>query len=337
MRKELAALVVCTAVSGTAMGQDFFRGRVVAGVENAGIVVNLERQNGQILAQAMTDSRGAFTFSDPLSAETNDSYAFLVVEAEGFQEYRQRLARTDIQGGGLFTIYLEPERGAAAGAGGGAIDVGQLLAEIPEEAREEYERALEDIADEDHDDAVERLERAVELAPDFYDAWIDLGGQLNALENYDDAKGAYESARDLNPNGALAYVNLGALYYQEGERHAAEENAVEAMGTFFEAHAALERAVELDPVSVEGRFYMGATLYRLAEFEQAAAQLQAAVDIGDGYPQARLMLINVYNRQRLYDRALEQANLFIDENPDAPERDAIERVRGQLEAALQGR
>ena len=337
MRNVIVAVTACAAAMGTALGQDFFRGRVVADVERAGIVVTLERQNGQIVAQAMTDGRGAFTFSDALAAETIDNYAFLVVDEEGFEPYRQRLARTDIQGGGLFTIYLAPEGAAAGGAAGNAVDVRQLLADIPDEALEEYERALEDIDDEDHADAVERLERAVELAPEFYDAWIDLGGQLNVIERYDDAKRAYERAGEVNPNGALAHVNLGVIYYQEGERHAADENVVEAMGTFAEAYASLELALELDPVSVQGRFYMGATLYRLAEFDQAEAQLQAAVELGGGHAESRLMLINVYNRQGRYDRALEQANLFLDENPDAPQRGSIERVREQLQAVVDGR
>ena len=46
------------------------------------------------------------------------------------------------------------------------------------------------------------------------------------------------------------------------------------------------------------------------------------------------MLINVYARQNRLDAALEQAVAFIDENPDARERTAIEQVREQIETAL---
>lgn len=336
MRKTIVFIAVMALWAGQSVAQDTFGGRVVAGVESSGIMVTLERQSGQILVQAFTDSRGAFRFQNVSAADqSNDTYVYLVVEEEGFRPYRERLDGRQVRGGGMFTIYLEPE-GAAPGANDGtAVDVRQLLAEIPEDALEEYERALEDAEDGDHDDAADRLERAVEIAPDYYDAWIDLGGQYNALERFDDAKRAYEQAVAVNPTGALAHVNLGALYYQEGQRHAVAENAIEALGTFAEAQASLETAIELDPVSVAGHFYLGATYYRMTRVDEAESELQLAIDIAGQHAQSRLMLINVYARQQRYADALEQANAFIDENPDAPERETIERVQSQLEAALE--
>jgi len=188
--------------------------------------------------------------------------------------------------------------------------------------------------DGDHDDAAERLERVVELAPDFYDAWIDLGGQYDAMEEFDDAKAAYEQAAEVDPNGSVAHLNLGALYYQEGERHAASENAIEAMGTFAEARVSLVRAIELSPFSAEARFYLGATLYRLVLPVESESMLLSVFDLEPEHAQARLMLINLYARIQRYEDALEQADAFLDEHDDAPERDAIERVKSQLEGAL---
>jgi len=42
----------------------------------------------------------------------------------------------------------------------------------------------------------------------------------------------------------------------------------------------------------------------------------------------------VYTRQNRYLAALEQTAIFLENHPDAPERESIERVRLQLEAAL---
>jgi tetratricopeptide (TPR) repeat protein len=332
-----AVAAMAAAIAPAATAQNTFGGRVVAaGAEASEVLVSLERQNGQIVAQAFTDSRGTFRFNDISAADqTNDRYVYLVVEEEGFKPYRERLDGTLVRGGGggVFTIYLE-FGDSTAGGGGTAVDVRQLQAEIPDEAVREYERAQEDTRDGDHEDAAERLERAVELAPDYYDAWIDLGGQYDAIGRLDDAKAAYERAAEVNPGGALARLNLGALHYQEGERRAAAGNAVEAMGSFAEARTRLEEAVRLDPTSASGRFYLGAAMYRLTLYPDAEAALTAAIQIDEGYPQARLLLINVYTRQQRYDAALEQATAFIEENPNAPERPAIERVKSQIEAAL---
>jgi uncharacterized protein involved in exopolysaccharide biosynthesis len=62
--------------------------------------------------------------------------------------------------------------------------------------------------------------------------------------------------------------------------------------------------------------------------------LRSAIALDAAYVDAQLMLINVFARQRRYDAALEQAVAFLEDHPDAPEREAIERVRSQIEAAL---
>jgi lipopolysaccharide biosynthesis regulator YciM len=92
--------------------------------------------------------------------------------------------------------------------------------------------------------------------------------------------------------------------------------------------------VELDPFSVESRFFLGAAYYRLNLYDRAEELLQVAMDLDEGNTDAQLLLINVYARQARYEPALELANAFLEAHPDAPERDAIERVRSQLEDAL---
>ena len=333
MRKLIMIVAVWTIWTGAALAQNTFGGRVVAGVETSGIVVSMVKQNAQIIAQVFTDSRGAFRFQDAFAEQLQDDYVYLEIEHEGFKPFRERVDAQQIRGGGLFTFYLEPEDTGIEG-GASTIDLRQLLATIPEEAREEYEGALEDVENGDHDSAVERLQSVVALSPDFYDAWIDLGGQYDALGEIGAAKATYEHATEVDPNGSVAHLNLGALYYQEGERHAATENAIEAMGSFVEARGSLRRAVELSPLSPDARFYLGATLYRLNLYDESESFLLSVFDMDPEHAQARLMLINVYARIRRYEDALEQATAFLDENDDAPERDAIERVKTQLEGAL---
>ena len=124
---------------------------------------------------------------------------------------------------------------------------------------------------------------------------------------------------------------MGALHYQEGERQGQEENGQEATAALVRAETSLTRALELDPRSVEGHFYLGATFYRLNQYGSAEFELLEAIDIAGQHALSRLTLINVYARVQRYDLALEQATAFLDEHPDAPEREAIERVQLQLE------
>lgn len=61
--------------------------------------------------------------------------------------------------------------------------------------------------------ALYNYQKAVEAAPDFYDAWIELGN-LNAALNNDLAQQYYQNALDLDTNNTHALYIL-AYYYQE--------------------------------------------------------------------------------------------------------------------------
>ena len=333
LRNAVGLAAVWIMLAATAVAQ--LQGRVVmSGAERSDVVVTLQTLNGQIIHQTFTSSRGNFRVEGVGVSSANPMY--LVIEEEGYKPYRQRIIASDIRGSGTFTIYLEPVDDGVTRTGdsdGTLVDVGQLQVEIPAEALEEYDAAIEDSADGNYERAIERLELALEMAPEFYDAWINLGGLYDRLGRYEDAKTAYMKASETNPAGTLALRNLGAMYYQQGEREMAAEN-VAAFGTFSIAEEWLRKAVELNPVSPEARSFLGATLYRMTRYPEAQEMLQSAVALDENQVDARLMLINVFARQNQYPAALEQAVIFLENYPDRPERAAIERVRSQLEDAL---
>ena len=339
MRNVVTLIAVWIALTGAAAAQ--IQGRVImSGAERSDILVSLETHNGQIVHQAFTSVRGNF-FLDGVSLFSlrSDNPMYLVVNEEGYKPYRRRVLQMDLRGGGLVeSIYLEPEdvqvRTPNDADGAFTVDVQQLQADIPDNAVREFQIALEESGNGDYDRAIERLERAVELAPDYYVAWIDLGGHYDRLGRYEDAKSAYLEASDVNSGGALAPLNLGALYYQQGDRERAD-GIPEAFETFSLAREWLEQSIQLNPTSATARFYLGATLYRLELYDESEEILLGAITTDEGYAvEARSMLINVYTRQSRYGAALEQAVAFLEKHPDAPEREAIERVRSQLEAAL---
>jgi tetratricopeptide (TPR) repeat protein len=334
LRAALGIIAVWLVMAGTAAAQ--FRGRVVmSGAERSDVLVSLQTLNGQIVHQAFTSSRGDFLLEGAGVSSANPM--FVVVDEEGYKVFRYRLREFDLRGGTPFTIYLEPEDIEVTSTGGAEglliADVRQLQAQIPAAALRDYGDAMEESADGNYDRAVELLERAIELAPDYYDAWIGLGGQYDRLGRYEDAKAAYLEASEVNPAGTLGLLNLGALYYQQGERERAEED-LQALGTFYLAEEWLRKAVDINPASAEARFYLGAALYRMDLFTEAEEELQNAIALDEDNADVRLLLINVYTRQSRYPEALEQAAAFLENNPGAPERATIERVRSQIEDAL---
>lgn len=56
--------------------------------------------------------------------------------------------------------------------------------------------------------AIEKLEEATVLAPDFYDAWNNLGAAFGSAGRHKDAYGAYAMAHRLNPNSVFPLFGL---------------------------------------------------------------------------------------------------------------------------------
>ncbi len=66
-------------------------------------------------------------------------------------------------------------------------------------------------------EAFTSFERATDLNPGFYPAWLRQGLSLNALEQYEDAKVAFNTAKELNPQDPYVWLNLGIALEELGE------------------------------------------------------------------------------------------------------------------------
>ncbi len=332
MRRALLAVIVWLTLTSWGEAQVIGSVNLTSGGDPGIVFVHVEDIDARILDSVFTDVKGRFRIE---GIPINNRRMYLVIEEDGFKPIREEL-NLNQRRGALTIVYLEPEVDQNAGADGEGrvVDVQQLLANIPEEAREEYAKALEESQDGNHDEAIEHLEKAVELAPDYYDAWIDLGIEYVELGRFRDGEAAYGEALQSNPNGDLAMLNLGVLYYKEGEIQSAQNEDSEAGQSFEKARSSLEESIRLSPSSVPARFYLGTTLYKLGSYEEAEENLRAVQEIDASHAQTRLTLLNVYARQARYEAALEQADAFLEENPSSPQRPAIERVKSQIEAAL---
>jgi Flp pilus assembly protein TadD len=310
-------------------------GRLIAdpGFDFPMVEVRFEYDGGQPVGFAYANSSGEFTFqSQGLQTDQN---VYVVVNVEGYKPHRQRLDGLGPYGfGGILTIFLEHENVVRVGKSGAAIvDVKQLRAHVPGKAVDEYEKALKDSSKGNSGSAVERLERAVKLAPDFYEAQNSLGIQYLKLQKYEEAEAALLRAKNLSPKAADPLINLGMLYYQRGETLSDSGKPEEAGTTFQKATQFLEESVQRSPLSPLANSYLGAALYKTGAYERAETTLNKALELDDQQHDARLMLINVYVKQTRYEDALAQIKTYIAKNPKAPQRAALERIQAQIEKA----
>lgn len=58
--------------------------------------------------------------------------------------------------------------------------------------------------------------QAVQIDPNFLDAYINLGNVLKEARIFDRAVTAYLRALTINPNHAIVHGNLACVYYEQG-------------------------------------------------------------------------------------------------------------------------
>ena len=98
---------------------------------------------------------------------------------------------------------------------GAMVSVKELA--IPERARREYEEAVERLARRDVDGAVAHFKRAVEPAPQFPEAWNDLGTIAYQSRDYSSAENCFRKALAADPKSFQPLVNLGGVCINLGK------------------------------------------------------------------------------------------------------------------------
>ena len=92
-------------------------------------------------------------------------------------------------------------------------------------AEEWFEIGLEcDSNPDTFEKAAEAYRRALELAPEWIEAHINLGTTLYQLERMEESRSVFAAAAALAPNNALVHFNLGCVLEQLGQADAAIEH-----------------------------------------------------------------------------------------------------------------
>jgi predicted O-linked N-acetylglucosamine transferase (SPINDLY family) len=128
--------------------------------------------------------------------------------------------------------------------------------------------------------AIEAFRKAIELRPDFVEAWNNLGNALKQSGKLAEAVPAYQRAIALRPGDAEAYFNLGNTF-----------GLVEQMG---EAIAAYRRAIAVRPDAGYVYANLGNALRESGELDEAIACYRRAVELEQNRIAAGNLLYTLY-------------------------------------------
>jgi|GEM_PF-758855 len=151
-------------------------------------------------------------------------------------------------------------------------------------------------------EALELLERGIELDPDLPGLYTERGGAKAGLGRIEEALADLEHAIELDPRDDLAYALRGVIRSSAGDHQA--------------ALADLERALELEPTRVMARTHLGACQFELGWFEDAIASLDQALILEPTRTDALVLRGRAHTQLKRYDQAIADYDRAIEIDPE---------------------
>jgi tetratricopeptide (TPR) repeat protein len=273
----------------------------------------------------LADDTGAFSFRR-ISA---GSY---VVNVDGGSEYEPVNEQVEVvdastaRGAALgstfnLQIQLRPKATSSAGAKAGVVNA--ALAGVPKPAADLYEKASESLRAGDALKAVDQLQQAVTLYPEFSLALNELGVIYQQLGQIDKAVEALRAAVNVAPEVFEIRLNLGLVLLKSQQ--------------FSDAEVQLRRAIEKRDSSTQAHLYRGKALIQLQQYADAEKELQRVIKLGgNDVPMAYRFLGALYNERGESQLAIEALEKYLSLEPKAKDagavRDIIKKNRARLPA-----
>ncbi|NCR16547.1 MAG: tetratricopeptide repeat protein [Microcystis aeruginosa LL13-03] len=135
-----------------------------------------------------------------------------------------------------------------------------------------HEKGLIHAMGKEYEQAIASYDRALEIKPDFHEAWNNRGNALGNLGRYEQAIASYDQALEIKPDKHEAWYNRGV--------------ALDDLGRYEEAIASYDQALEIKPDKHEAWTNRGIALVNLGRYEEALASYDQALEIKPDFHQA---------------------------------------------------
>jgi len=175
---------------------------------------------------------------------------------------------------------------------------------IPGEARREFDAAQKALSKRDSPAAQAHLKRAVELAPSYMIAWLQLGAIAYRSTNWPEAETCFRKALEIRPGSLISAVNLGGVLLY--------------LGKYNEALFYNRMAVERSPEHALANFQLGITYLVLDQDENALKYLNKAKSLDPAnYSSPQLAIADIHERHGDRAAAIRELEDFLSRHPDA--------------------
>lgn len=292
----------------------------------AGISVRLE---GNVVGsrRSSTDLDGTFIFHSLPAADYN-------IVVEGGPDYEPARESVVIYGstGGMsgasplgqtmmLDIHLRPK----------GVPAENMYTGVPKPAVDSYKKGMEFVRSGDSKKAVEQLNDALAIYPNFPQAMRELGLQYLKLGQMDKAAETFEALLKLKPSDYVAHLNLGIALYNQSTALINDKKLDEAQKKLEGAETHLRQALTLNSGGPSAHYYLGVTLIKFRRFEEAQKEMELAISNGgENLAQAHRYLGGLYQSAHKNKEAADELEKYLKLDPKARDADTIRGIIEKL-------
>ena len=192
------------------------------------------------------------------------------------------------------------------------------------------------IAAQEYEVALTAFDKAVEIKPDYHQAWYNRGNALRQLGRLEQAIASYDKAIEIKPDKHEAWYNRGNALGELGrleqaiasydkaveikpDKHEAWNNrglALGQLGRLDEEIASYDKAIEIKPDYHQAWNNRGLALGELGRFDEEIASYDKAIEIKPDYHEAWYNKACCYALQNNIEQAIENLQKAININPE---------------------
>jgi Flp pilus assembly protein TadD len=191
---------------------------------------------------------------------------------------------------------------------------------VPGRARKEFDKASQLVAKQELVQAIQRLNKAISIYPDYPVAYNNLGVIYSRLGDSVREREALQKAISLNDHFALAYVNLGRMNIAAGDFPAAETE--------------LDKAATFDPTDPMTLILLSYAEFMNRRFDEAIATTRKAHEVGKPHSFVHRVAARAFEKKRQGANAIAELELFLKEEPTGPLADAARKELQIVKTAL---
>ena len=262
----------------------------------------------------VTNARGEFSFGEFRPGDYQ-----ILAEHDGFQ---QALVGVDITRHEESSVVIRLREFSSVNSPGGSAVTAHELS-VPQKARDAFDKGLLQLNDKsDYKGAIERFQRAIDIYPDYYEAYAQIGIAQVRLKNLSAAEAALRKSIALSSSKYAPPLLLLSVVLNDQNRSA-------------DAEPIARQAVAAEPNIWRADYELARALLGLRRLPEAEASAYAARQLKPENPEVYLLLSEIHRHTRNAKALMEDFDAYLRLAPQGQAAPEVRKLREQLVVFLE--